>query len=71
MAIFNATLKSGKTPDGVFCGFCETAADITTPATDAWAAGSVLVCLNTSTTDVPTTYVKLPDGTWNEVKNDE
>lgn len=67
MAIFNASLKAGKTPDGVFCGFCETSADITDPATDVWAAGSVLVCLNTDGDNVPTVYVKLPDGTWNEV----
>lgn len=68
MAIFNASLQSGKTPDGVFVGFCETAADITDPATDVWAAGSVLVCLNTDTDSKPTIYVKLPSGTWNEVE---
>lgn len=68
MAIFNASLKSGNKPNGVFCGFCETSADITTPATDVWAAGSVLVCLNTNTDDKPTVHVKLPDGTWNEVE---
>lgn len=67
MAIFNASLKSGKTPDGVFTAFCETAADITDPATDVWAAGSAIVCLNTDGDNVPTVYVKLPDGTWNEV----
>lgn len=68
MAIFNASLVSGKAPDGVFRAFCETSADITSPATDAWADGSVLVCLNTDDDDVPTVYVKLPDGSWNEVK---
>lgn len=67
MAIFNASLKAGQTPNGVFTGFCETPADITDPATDVWAAGSVLVCLNTDGDNVPTVYVKLPDGTWNEV----
>lgn len=69
MAIFNATLKSGNKPDGVFCGFCETSADITDPATDVWAPGSVLVCLNTDDDKVPTTYVKLPGGEWSEVSN--
>lgn len=69
MAIFNASLKAGKTPDGVFCGFCETSTDITDPATDVWAAGSVLVCLNTDGDNAPTVYVKLPDGTWNEVNS--
>jgi hypothetical protein len=69
MAIFNASLKSGKAPDGVFAAFCETSADITDPATDVWAAGSVLVCLNTDDDKVPTTYVKLPEGEWSEVSN--
>lgn len=68
MAIFYPSLVSGKTPDGVFRAFCETSSDITSPATDCWAAGSVLVNLNTNTDDVPTVHVKLPDGTWNEVK---
>ena len=69
MAIFNATLQSGKAPDGVFSAFCETSADLTSPAAAEWAAGSVVVCLNTSSaTTKPTVYVKLPDGTWNEVE---
>lgn len=67
MAIFNASLQSGKTPDGVFCAFCEEPADITSPATDCWAAGSVIVCLNTDSDNTPSIHVKLPDGTWNEV----
>lgn len=69
MAIFNASLKAGQKPNGVFCGFCETSADITDPATDVWAAGSVLVCLNTDGDNVPTVYVKLPSGSWNEVSS--
>lgn len=68
MAIFNATLQSGKAPDGVFCAFCESADDITDPAADVWAPGSVLVCLNTDDDNKPTVYVKLPDKSWNEVE---
>ena len=69
MAIFNATLQSGKAPNGVFTAFCETSADLTSPAAAEWAAGSVVVCLNTSSTPTkPTVYVKLPDGNWNEVE---
>ena len=67
MAIFNPVLKSGKTPDGVFCAFCENKSDLTSPAAAAWSAGSVVVCLNTSGDKKPTVHVKLPDGTWNEV----
>lgn len=69
MAIFDASLKSGKAPDGVFTAFCETSADITDPATDVWAAGSVMVCLNTDAGRVPSVHVKLPGGSWNEVAN--
>lgn len=68
MAIFNASLQSGTAPDGVFVAFCESSDDITSPATDCWAAGSVLVNLNTDEDSRPTTHVKLPDGTWNEVE---
>ena len=69
MAIFNATLQSGKTPDGVFTAFCETTEDLEAPAAEAWDKGSVIVCLNTDGDKVPATYVKLPDGTWSEVSN--
>ena len=67
MAIFNAVLKSGNAPDGVFSAFCEAKADLTSPAAAPWAAGSVVVCLNKAGDRKPTTHVKLPDGTWNEV----
>ena len=67
MAIFNASLQSGKAPTGVFVAFCEAKADLTSPAAEPWAAGSVVICLNKAGDKKPTTHVKLPDGTWNEV----
>ena len=68
MAIFNASLQSGAAPYGVFVAFCEEKADLGSPAAAAWAAGSVVICLNKSGDKKPTTHIKLPDGTWNEVE---
>lgn len=67
MAIFNANLVSGTAPDGVFRAFCETKADLASPACEAWRPGSLVVCLNTDVDNVISEHVKLPDGTWNEV----
>ena len=67
MAIFNANLISGNKPTGVFRAFCEEKSDLTSPACAAWAAGSLVVCLNKSGDKKITEHVKLPDGTWNEV----
>ena len=67
MAIFNANLISGTAPTGVFRAFCETKADLDSPACAEWAAGSLVVCLNKSSDRKITEHVKLPDGTWNEV----
>lgn len=68
MAIFNTSLQSGAAPYGVFIAFCESPEDLDSPAAAAWAAGSVVICLNNSGDKKPTTHVKLPDGTWNEVE---
>lgn len=67
MAIFNATLKSGDGPSGVYSAFCESKTDLAAPAAEAWGAGSTVVCLNTDAGSVPTVHVKLPGGSWNEV----
>lgn len=67
MAIFNATLKSGAGPSGVYSAFCETKADLADPAAEAWGEGSAVVCLNIDSDRVPSVHVKLPDGSWNEV----
>lgn len=67
MAIFNATLKSGSGPSGVYSAFCEEQDDLDAPAAEAWGAGSVAVCLNTDVDNKPTIHVKLPDGRWSEV----
>lgn len=67
MALFNCNLISGNKPTGVFRAFCEEKSDLTSPACAAWAAGSLVVCLNKSGTKKITEHIKLPDGTWNEV----
>jgi len=67
MAIFNATLKSGTGPSGVYSAFCEIKDDLTAPAAEAWGEGSVVVCLNTDSGGAVSVHVKLPDGSWNEV----
>ena len=67
MAIFNATIKSGTGPCGVYSAFCESKEDLTAPAAAAGGEGSTVVCLNTAAGRVPTVHVKLPDGSWNEV----
>lgn len=67
MAIFNATLKSGDGPSGVYSAFCESKDDLDEPAAEAWSDGSTVVCLNTDAGRVPTVHVKLPDGSWSEV----
>ncbi len=69
MAIFNAALKSGCGPTGVYSAFCESKDDLNEPAAEAWGEGSTVVCLNTDAGRVPTVHVKLPDGSWNEVAN--
>lgn len=69
MAIFNATLKSGSGPSGVYSAFCEEQDDLNEPAAEDWGAGSVVVCLNTDGDKKPTVNVKLPDGRWNEVES--
>lgn len=67
MAIFYATIQSGAGPGSVYSAFCESKDDLTAPAAEAWGEGSTVVCLNTDAGRVPTTHVKLPDGSWNEV----
>lgn len=67
MAIFNVNLISGNKPTGVFRAFCEAKADLDSPACAAWAAGSLVVCLNKAGDKKITEHIKLPDGTWNEV----
>jgi len=67
MAIFNANLISGNKPNGVFRAFCEEKSDLTSPAAEPWAPGSLVICLNKSGDKKLTEHVKLPDGTWNEV----
>lgn len=64
MSIFNATLISGTGPTGVYKAFCETKADLESPAADAWGPGSAVVCMNTDIDEKPTGHVKLPDGSW-------
>ena len=67
MAIFNCNLISGVAPTGVFRAFCEAKADLDSPACAVWSEGSLVVCLNKAGDKKPTTHIKLPDGTWNEV----
>lgn len=67
MAIFNANLISGVAPTGVFRAFCETKADLESPACASWSDGSLVVCLNKDVDRKLTKHIKLPDGTWNEV----
>lgn len=71
MAIFNANLISGTAPRGVFRAFCEEKDDLEAPACEAWAAGSLVVCLNTSGDKKLSKHVKLPDGTWHEVDGEQ
>lgn len=69
MAIFYCNLISGNKPTGVFRAFCEAKSDLNSPACEAWAAGSLVICLNKSGDKVITEHVKLPDGTWLEVSD--
>lgn len=69
MAIFNTNLISGTAPNGVFRAFCKSKSDLTSPAAEAWEAGSLVICLNTDTDRRISKHVKLPDGTWNEVSD--
>lgn len=74
MAIFDAVLVGGSGQTGKYKAFCETKDDLTDPAAEPWAAGSAIVCLNLDT-DVtgqsPTVHVKLPEGGWSGIQEDE
>lgn len=74
MSIFNATLVSGSGPTGVYKAFAHEKTDLKDPAAKAWGAGSAVVVLNLvadPTGQSPTVHVKLPEGGFSGIEEEE
>lgn len=74
MAIFNATLVSGSGPTGVYKAFAHEKNDLKDPAAKSWGEGSAIVVLNLTedpTGQSPSIHVKLPEGGFSGIQEDE
>lgn len=74
MSIFDAVLVGGSGPTGKYKAFSEKKDDLKDPAAKPWAAGSAVVSMNLDTDATgqsPTVHVKLPEGGWSGIQEDE